>query len=589
MKTSRFNAKRLGEIKMKRVNYFLKNCCAVGALTIVSLCTHAAEKPSPETAYSSDGSVPETAKAISEKEGLLLLESGNAYLEYPLKTEIERKELQRIYKENADYIRKMIAYYPSLKRFEYLLEQSKSEKSDPAGTYQAEVTYRNGEKSTVALLGANETIRMLASSVRSMASRETQAEIYRARWNNLPEDVRQKYKSRIAPPDLVAKESLKIIDKRNLELSELFLKHIQDSRASGVLPPVERPLNCMEEIGAGDGTDRAINQGRDIAYGIDQPGRHHEDSLFARANFPMKWLTTCVKNQGRRGLCTVFAAMGALETNIAMRDKKWINLSEQYAWASNRLNQFRSPETPNVELLGELETLIPFESGWDYNPSFFICRPANCPADRRFQGACDNYAAEHCSETNHQADFRFWCNGKNCYSIRVITPSVAGEHKIKNVFNLWTENSSQLFNIAASWTMMPTAAAGMTIGLQAQFTGFGTGGNNPVNCRNDAGFLIYDDACKHSYVCVCVLEFDLCLELISSPFSLFSLSLPPRPTVSPPSIILHSTLHLLGWLGARAGVAYAVIMPSDVIATIMLLIHCHRILIVNRIKKLVPW
>ena len=159
---------------MKRVTYFLKNCCAVGILAFVSLFTHAAEKPSPETAYSRDGSAPETAKAISEKEGLLLLESGNAYLEYPLKSEIERKELQRVYKENADYIRKMIAYYPSLKRFEYLLKQSKSEKSDSAGTYQAEITYRNGEKSTVALLGANETIRMLASSVRSMASRETQ-------------------------------------------------------------------------------------------------------------------------------------------------------------------------------------------------------------------------------------------------------------------------------------------------------------------------------------------------------------------------------------------------------------------------------
>lgn len=74
----------------------------------------------------------------------------------------------------------------------------------------------------------------------------------------------------------------------------------------------------------------------------------------------------------------------------------------------------------------------------------------------------------------------------------------------------------------------------------------------------------------------------------------FSLSLPPPPPSlhhhHPSTSLATRHLHLLGWrLGARAGVAYAVIMPSDAIATIMLLIHCRRIPIVNRIKKLVPW
>ncbi|MBT5626308.1 MAG: hypothetical protein HOJ76_11995 [Proteobacteria bacterium] len=481
---------------MQQVTRYLRVFCAIPILFIASLNTYATEKLSPETAYSNNGSVPKNAKEISEKKALMLLESGNAVLEYPSKTKNEIEVLKKSYNENADYLRKMIAYYPSLKRFEHLLNLAKSEKVDGAGTYLSQITYRNGEKSTVALLGANETIRMLASSIRSMNSRQKQAEIYQARWDSLPKDVWQKYKSRIVSPEIVSKESLRIIGKRNLQLSETYLAHIRGLRASGVLPPAERPLNCAAEIGSGDGTDRAVNRGPNNAYGIDQPGRHHEDSLFARAYFPMKWMTGCVKQQGNRGLCTVFAAMGALETSIAIRDNKWVNLSEQYAWASNRLNQFRSPDTPNVELLGELDTPIPYESGWDYNPSYFQCTRANCPADNGFQGVCDNYSAEHCSETNHQGENFFWCDRTlNCYSLWNIDPSIPSEHKIKDVLNLWTENNTQLFNIAVSWTMAPTAAAGMTMGILADFSGFGNRGRN---CQNDAGFLIYDSACKQA-------------------------------------------------------------------------------------------
>lgn len=473
---------------MQQVNHYLRCFCAIPILFIASLNTYATEKLSPETAYSNDGSVPKNAKEISEKKARMLLESGNAVLEYPSKTKNEIEVLKKSYKQNADYLRKMIAYYPSLRRFEHLLNLAKSEKVDGAGTYLSQITYRNGENSTVALLGANETIRMLASSIRSMNSRQKQAEIYQARWDSLPEEFWQKYKSRIASPDIVSEESLRVIRKRNLQLSETYLEYIRGLRASGVLPPAERPLNCAAEIGSGDGTDRAVNRGRNNAYGIDQPGRHHEDSLFARTNFPMKWMTGCVKQQGSRGLCAVFAAMGALETSIAIRENKWVNLSEQYAWASNRLNQFRSPGTPNIELLGELDTPIPYESGWDYNPSYF--QPRNS-----FQGACDNYSAEHCSETNHQGDNFFYCDGTNCYSLWNITPSIPSEHKIKDVLNLWTENNTQLFNIAVSWTMAPTAAAGMSMGLLVDFSGFG---NRGVNCQNDAGFLIYDNACKQA-------------------------------------------------------------------------------------------
>ena len=479
-----------------QIKFYLRGALATIILASVSLNLQAGEKLSLGNAYSTNGSVPKNSKAISEKEIRALLESGDVFLQYPSKTKSGKEDIEQSNKENADYVRKMMNYYPSLKRFKHLLTPPKTEPLDGEGAFPVEITYRNGEKSIVALLGTTEIIRMLASSVRTMHSRAKQAEIYRSRWDSLPKGFFEKYKSKIVSPDIVSRESLAIVGKRNLELSTLLLEYIQGLRDSGVLPPKTRPLDCAGEIGSGDGTDRAIPpRGSDNPYDVDQPGAHHRDSLFARANFPLKWMTTCVKNQGQRGLCAVFAGLGALETSIAYRESRWVNLSEQYAWAFNRLNQSLSlsPGTPNIELLGELQTLIPYESGWDYNPSYYWCRvTGDCPDNNGLDDVCVGYAAEHCSESNHQGTLVNNCRGNDCFAGVNIAPAGRKEHKIDSVLNLWTEDDTALFNMAVSWTMVPTAAAGMTMDLLGNNTGFSW----PVSCVNEAGFLIYDNACK---------------------------------------------------------------------------------------------
>lgn len=452
----------------------------------------ATETVNKQSAYSTNGMVPKGGKNVSKKELLNLLSNGEGFLNYPSKTRLENVAIEKSNKENENYIRQMAKLYPTLKRFLKLYDPKASELVDKEGNFSTSFEYKNKEKSEVILMGKNFTYRSLASSIRSMRSRTEQAAIYRRLYDLLPPEFFKQYPGGIISPDIVAKQALTIVARRNRELAERVAMFIASMRATGVLPPENRPGNCRSEFGSGDGTDRAINQGRNRDYGIDEQGAHHPEGLFAKQNFPMKWKATCTKNQGPRGLCTVFAAMGALETGVAIKEDRWINLSENYAWAHNRLSQYRSPGTPNIDLLAELQTRIPYENGWDFNPSYHKC-PGGCPDGQPYKDVCVGYSGEHCSETKHQADLVYHCgsNGE-CHWGWTIGATTAAEHKIKQVFSIWSNDRSSMFNNAVSWTMVPAAVRPMTIDLKAKNTGF----MGRASCINGAGYLIYDAECK---------------------------------------------------------------------------------------------
>ena len=451
-----------------------------------------------QSAYSTNGMVPKGGKKVSKKEFLNLLSRGEGFLNYPSKTQIENVAIEKSNKENENYIRQMAKLYPTLKRFLKLYEPKAPELVDKEGNFSSPIEYNNKEKSEVILMGKNFIYRSLASSIRSMRSRTEQAAMYRRLYDLLPSEFFKQYPGGIISPDIVAKQALAIIARRNRELAERVAMFIASMRATGVLPPENRPGNCRGEFGSGDGTDRAINRGMGIDYEIDEQGAHDPEGLFAKQNFPMKWKATCTKNQGPRGLCTVFAAMGALETGVAIKEDRWINLSENYAWAHNRLNQYRSrsPGTANIDLLAELQTRIPYENGWDYNPSYFKCSGSgdnSCPQGRRYKNVCVNYSGEHCSETKHQADWVYHCgaNGE-CHLAWTIGATAAAEHKIKQVFSIWTVDRSSTFNNAVSWTMVPPAVRPMYMDTLVKNNGFQSRGE----CVNEAGYLIYDAECK---------------------------------------------------------------------------------------------
>jgi C1A family cysteine protease len=134
------------------------------------------------------------------------------------------------------------------------------------------------------------------------------------------------------------------------------------------------PTGCSAELGAGNAAD--VNTGGFFGDETNSVGYIPSSTgLVANFNFPSKNTLTCVKNQGHRGTCHIFAATSAIEELIARDTGVFANLSEQdfmenskVVWASDYYND-------GGDALSDLQTAasvgykFAYEREWDYNPS----------------------------------------------------------------------------------------------------------------------------------------------------------------------------------------------------------------------------
>ncbi len=130
--------------------------------------------------------------------------------------------------------------------------------------------------------------------------------------------------------------------------------------------------------------------------------------LVANFNFPAKNMLTCIRNQGNRGTCHIFAAISAIEELIARDTDVYVNLSEEdlmenskLVWSSDYFNDggFSSQDLENAQRFGYR---FAFEKTWDYNPS--LSQPK--PPGYEYIGSCTNYPSSEpgCSSTAPQAN-----------------------------------------------------------------------------------------------------------------------------------------------------------------------------------------
>ncbi len=183
-----------------------------------------------------------------------------------------------------------------------------------------------------------------------------------------------------------------------------------------VISPTTRPAgfppDCGKEEGTGDGSDM---------NGCSTPaaGGMSSKGLFTACNWPLKWTNTCVRNQANRGACPAFSTVAAVESAIAFKDSRWVNLSEQHLYKFQKLDcspppYFGDGYAPPISLMFQLLTgyVFPYEYDWKYNPSCrreppnpFVSGVAateeNDP-DQKYEHSCDGYTGI-CSDTTHQA------------------------------------------------------------------------------------------------------------------------------------------------------------------------------------------
>ncbi|MBT9557560.1 MAG: hypothetical protein IV100_16085 [Myxococcales bacterium] len=112
----------------------------------------------------------------------------------------------------------------------------------------------------------------------------------------------------------------------------------------------------------------------------------------------------CVRHQGNRGTCAAFAIASALEMAHAVEYDVLPNLSEQTIYYEAKRHDGDKGDGlyagASLEHLATLDSLLPVESEWSYNPSpkrsAVTCQGVMC-----YEESCAGYD-EACSDTAHQ-------------------------------------------------------------------------------------------------------------------------------------------------------------------------------------------
>ncbi len=178
-------------------------------------------------------------------------------------------------------------------------------------------------------------------------------------------------------------------------------------------------LIVVGEEGEGEKTDQYTSP-----YCINLNPTPNPKGFITNANWALKPHLTSVKNQGsKRGTCTAFGTIGAIETKVSVKYGKKINLSEQDLYKKQKLdwnpNIFDDYyEDGNNALMGLIYQniighIFPFEAAWGYNRSQNRKPDPPDPLLRKYTNSCDGYSGLACSDTNHQAN-------KKCYLMDII-------------------------------------------------------------------------------------------------------------------------------------------------------------------------
>lgn len=146
--------------------------------------------------------------------------------------------------------------------------------------------------------------------------------------------------------------------------------------------------------------------------GVDNNGNCTPTGYAKRFWFPLRSFVSPVRDQGRRGTCWAFAAIGSVESRERVQNDNAADLSEQFLvnkvkreWSANDWVDGGSAASALNDAVDRNQALLS-ESGWTYNRA--AGRPANAfdsdvvGTAESYSGACNNYSG-WCSPTAHQS------------------------------------------------------------------------------------------------------------------------------------------------------------------------------------------
>lgn len=258
-------------------------------------------------------------------------------------------------------------------------------------------TFKDAKGRTIALINADSQMRDMLVSRLKMQDPKARADTYR----RMHAAATAKAKgdagltaalAKLPSPDQVAGEGLAKINEAIAGLSRGWVDLFKPKFGDG------KPGDCAREEGAGYGGDMVDGS----------PRAFNPNGLLAKANWPLKSFTTCVRDQGNRGSCVAFCLTGAAEARLAFEHNRFVNLSEQDLYKHMKLD-WMLPDycddgySSEWGIIAQMLTgyRFPFEKDWDYNPS--PARTTDGPGC--WTKSCDGYNGGPCSDTNHQANY----------------------------------------------------------------------------------------------------------------------------------------------------------------------------------------
>jgi hypothetical protein len=351
---------------------------------------------------------PEEFKDIAQQEGFIW--------DSIAQQEVLRREADERFRVNVAVIQQLVSENPEL---DWLLEEPDLSEPDiellPNGDYMITVLDTNGNPFQVRVLGQSARFQDYLVTREQYQDAENQRIIYTYIYEELPDFLKEDLPTleSLAAADtetiLQARSELEARLSANTEALSLlaeqhYLAAMSDTlqlqpgfmlQTNDALIPPGYPQSPADEIGA----DKGLDRGGTCAFS--------PFGLYRNFWWPTKYYQTSVKWQGGRGSCVAFALTSALEGNIALQNKQWLNLSEQYLyykikseWAPADYGDGATTHEM-AKKFGESNYRLTFESQWNYNKSL----------DRMDLGeklgyglSCLNYN-EYCSNTSHQGQY----------------------------------------------------------------------------------------------------------------------------------------------------------------------------------------
>ncbi len=333
--------------------------------------------------------IPDGARMVSPAEFGAALQGG-LRLDSPRLQAKADDDIVNTEKQDREILSKLLAEDPQLLA-RVLDEPTPDERlrRAPDGNFLLRVGDKGDQE--VVLMGKRFALRQVVDALTRFGSRENQSGIYRTVFDQLPpEEIRRRQLP--TPDELGQREPASILElnlslARDEQLLQLLLK-----LRPGQFPPPGFPATCANEEGSAPGLPDQTGGACTPAAG----------GVFGSSNFPLKWRSTCVKNQGNRGSCVSFGITAAVEAAVAIKHNRWLNLSEEKLYFDATVPRACGD---GLDTSGVMSNMVasgfryPWEHQWDYNPTY--SRPYNsCP----YVNSCTGYGGEHCSNTSHQGD-----------------------------------------------------------------------------------------------------------------------------------------------------------------------------------------